>query len=696
VTHEEASQDAVRSRRHRSKLPLIALAGVLVVGAAAAHSYVARQPMSYSGPLLLLDHVFTTAVALVVLSICTGAGRHLLARLHFEFDQPIDELAFATVVGAVAISVSLLICGLLALFWSPVIAAVLLLWAIVSLREILSLPDLWARSAAQLRDNSGGRAYAILSIGILGLVFAVVIIQSVAPASDWDSLMYHLQIPQKFLQEGRIFVPEDNLHIAYVGLIHMLYAPLLALGSPAAPAVLSVFFALLLGLALFSLGTRFFSGPTASLSLTTLWATTSILLVAITPRLDVTLALYLFLGQYALLIALSDPQRMRYFYLAALILGSAIGVKYNSLAYVLALSPLVLWIGLANSRGFRHSLKPLALFGLLGFAAVLPWLVKNWILLDAPLYPFFSETILPPWLASIYGTKVIPAGIDPQALRAIASARLPFNLVDLFTAPTRLTVEQEGIHYHMNLLYLLLPLSVLFFRNKVLIWLVLPAVVYLVLILVPFPATNLRYLIPAFAPLTIAAAFIADRISHRLLSAEAARLLLISLAVLSLFPSAKAMRFWLLKSDIFGYLAGATSQQEYLETGFYLYSQLLGTTNSLVPSDGKVLLLFEARGYYFKPQVIQDNMITNWTLLAPKLGESDTCLETTDISHVLVNDLAVGYYVRRGTDPQSLQINSLPDFARRCLTMIHRGQGFILFSLTPSDVVRAEPGEESE
>ena len=235
----------------------------------------------------------------------------------------------------------------------------------------------------------------------------------------------------------------------------------------------------------------------------------------------------------------------------------------------------------------------------------------------------------------------------------------------------------------MNLLYLSLPFSVFFFRNKVFAWLVLPAVGYLFIILVPFPATNLRYLIPAFAPLTIAVAYIAVRLSNRFLSVGATRLLLTSVAVLSLYPSANVMRIWLLKSDVLGSLTGATSQQVYLETGYNLYYQVLQAANSLVPSDGKLLLLYEARGFYFEPEVIQDNAISNWTLLAPMAISSETCLETMGITHVLVNDLAVRYYVGRGMDPRLLRLDSLPQFAERCLTVIHRGRGFTLLRLNP-------------
>ncbi len=659
----------------------IAIVGLLVIGCTLCYFFAAGQPPSYAGPLLVLDHVYSAVLAAMLLGICTAVGRRMLFLAKVDLDRSLDDIVFSSALGATLVSVSILVCGLASLLRLPVLLAVLLVWGLFARKHIVELPGLVTRGFRELGSNHDHRVLSLTGIAILVLVAAVLFIQSVAPTSDWDSLMYHLQVPRHFLQEGRVYLPADNLHTAYVGLVHMLYVPLLALGSSTGPAVLSSLLALLLGLAVFSLSARFFGGETASVALITLWATTGILLVAITPRLDVTLALFVFLAHYALLIVLTEPGRRPYFFVAAFLLGSAVGVKYSALAYTLALSPLVLWIAHKPAGDLRESTKSLVLFGVVFAVAAMPWLAKNQLLLGAPLYPFFSEQILPPWLASLYGGRAIPAGVDLAALRAVASARMPFNIVDLFVAPGRLTVEQEGAFYHMNLLYLLLPFSVFFLRKKVFAWLLLPALAYLLVILVLFPTTNLRYLMPAFAPLTVAVAYIVTKFSSRFLSARAAGLLLALIAVFALAPSARAMRTWLLKSDVLGSLTGSTSQQSYLETGYNLYYRVLQAANNLVPPDGKLLLLYEARGFYFEPEVVQDNAISNWTLLAPAVSSSETCLETTGITHVLVNDLAVRYYVRRGMDPRLLRLELLPRFASRCLTVIYRGRGFTVLRI---------------
>ncbi len=680
-----------RGRRHRSRVLLAVLATLLIGGAAAAHIALQFEPRTYAGPLLVADHVFDLALALALLIVCAAVGRLVLRRLAAAFDRPPEELVFATALGSAIVAVIFLACGLLGALQTPILVLVLLACAVVARRDVATIPRLAGDSVRFIWQRAGHPAFAVACLAVMIVVSVILVIQAVAPPTDWDSLMYHLEVPRQFLEADRILLLEDNIHVAFVGLVHMLSLPLLALHSPTGPAILSALFALLLGVAVFSLAERYFDGVTASLSLLTLWAATSILLVAITPRIDVTLALYIFLAQYSLMLALSNRERRTLFFLAALFFGCAVGIKFVALAYAVALAPLVLWVAWDRERSLAGAAPKLALFAVVGLVAVAPWLGKNWLLLDAPFYPYLSDRVLEPWLAAIYGAAGIPDAVNPAVFAAISKARMPFNLVDLFLAPGRLTVEQEGVHYHMNMLLLLTPFALLYLRNRFLQWLIAPAVFYLLLILIPFPETNLRYLIPVFPPLTIASASVATRISQRFLSPGAARLLLVSLAVLTLYPSGKTMQIWLRRSDVLGHLAGLTSEASYLRTGFFFYSQMTEAANRVVPDGGKVLLLFEARGYYFEPAVIQDNLLTNWALLAPYTKRHEDCLVSSDISHVLVSDAAVRYYARRGMDPRLLGLEDLSSFAARCLSVVHRGRGFTILMLNPSGPVSEAP-----
>ena len=680
------SQLSASSWRRRNPRVLIGFlaAALLLSGLTAAHLHVSAQGPGYTGPLLLFAHLFELGAALALLTLCTGVGRFALTRWGVDLEQPLETLIFAAAAGAGITAVSILVLGLLGGLQTVTLGLLLLLLATFTRKELSELPALATRGLSHLIQNSGGRLLSVFGTLVLAAVAFFLVVLALAPPVDWDALMYHLHVPAEFLENERIYLPEDNLHTALVGLVHMLYLPLLAIGSSSGPAILSGLMAVLLGLAVFSFCNRFLSSRTGGLSLALLWGTTTLLLVAITPRLDVTLGLYLFLAQYALLVALSAPSSRAHFYLAAVLLGFAIGLKYNAGLYVLALAPLILWVAVSSTRSFKASLGSLALFGLLVSVGALPWLVKNWILLGAPLYPMFAAPALEGWLVPFFGSLVAPTSVDPEIFRMLSQVRVPFNLPDAFFAPHRLTVEPEGVFYRANPALFLLPLWVLFVRNRTLNWLVVPAVAYLLVLLVPLPATNLRYLIPAIAPLTIVVAHVMVTASERLLSRSTAHLMLVLLGALALMLSASPgmMYAWMTGTKAMAHLVGATSAEEYLADhfAFRLFAPVIRYANTRLPEDSRILMLFESRAYYFKPSVVQDIRLTNWPLLSQTLAPGD-CLEASGITHVLLGNGALGYYVERGLNEEIIQWEAFREFEQRCLEPVYVGRAFVLYQL---------------
>jgi hypothetical protein len=91
--------------------------------------------------------------------------------------------------------------------------------------------------------------------------------------------------------------------------------------------------------------------------------------------------------------------------------------------------------------------------------------------------------------------------------------------------------------------------------------------------------------------------------------------------------------------------------------------------NHAVPEGGRVVLLFEGRGLYFAPSVLQDNLLRTWTFLRPII-ESGSCLEDSGITHILVGEEVIEYFARRGMDMDRLGWREFDRFARRCLVPI--------------------------
>jgi hypothetical protein len=677
----------------RYRKPLLVIGTSLsLIALALAHAYVARRGPAYVGWPLFLDHLFDLAAVAALLAVSTAVGHRVLKWLGLGEGHPLEVLIFSTAVGAGVAATFYLFLGAAQVLRPTTLWLLTAVLAAAAGRELVTLPRLLARALSALRPGPNDRAFAVFGVAVLMSALLFIAIQAIAPPTDWDALMYHLRIPQGYLQEGRIYLPADNLHASLIGLSHMLYLPLLSIGSASGPAILNAGLAGLLALALLAFCRRLLADDAGYLSLALLWSTTTILLVAITPRVDVALALYLFAAQYALILAVSGSKApRRHYFLAALLLGFAVGIKLSALAYILALSPLVLWFAISRGDGPAGAARALLFFGLAVAVAAAPVLLKNWALFGAPLYPFLAKPMLQPWLAPLFGGTGWPAFIDPDISQLIWGLRAKFNLWDAFFAPGRLTIEAEGAFYYLSPAFLLLPLWLLHLKNRTLNWLVVPPLIYLGVVLTIFPSPNLRYLIPAAAPLTIAVAYLALAVSKRLLSPPAVRILLVSLGAIALFPSARATYVWLTRTRSIDYFVGKVSAEGYIASRIgAAYVETVRWANENLREGDKILMLFDARGYYFEPEVIQDNNSTNWPLLAAAPGLDD-CLHPLGVTHVLLGLGALNYYAAAGLDPERIRWRDFQAFARRCLRPVLDTGALVLFEVVPDGPAAGGP-----
>ncbi len=91
-------------------------------------------------------------------------------------------------------------------------------------------------------------------------------------------------------------------------------------------------------------------------------------------------------------------------------------------------------------------------------------------------------------------------------------------------------------------------------------------------------------------------------------------------------------------------------------------------------------MLFEARGFYLNVPVIQDNVLTNWPLLANRASKLD-CLAGSGITHVLLNRSGLDYYLARGLNPRTARWEIFQEFAGKCLAPIFQETGYTLFEV---------------
>ena len=667
-------------------LPFIAFL-ILII----SYSFYDLKNLEYIGLALILKHALDIFSVGLLVWIGAGVGRLILFHTRLLPDEPIDALLISIAVGFGIISNTILLLGLIAALHKFAIFCLFLILSGIAGHQSPYIISLIRDTFKNLKPPAENFALSVFCLALFSLGAIFLLVFAMAPPVDWDTLMYHLQIPLKFTQENRIYLPADNLHVAFIGLAHMLYIPFLEIGSISGPALLSSFMAILFGLSVFVLAYRLFNRHAAYISLAVLWGTSTILLVAITPRVDITLCFYLLLAQQALLAALcSDSKtRRKYFYLSAVLLGLSFSIKYSGLIYAVCLSPLIVYVAFKNSDGFLNLSKKTFVFGFIFLIIALPWLGKNWLLLEAPLFPYFDKSArfskyAPPWIESLAESKPLKAKKSVRKFVKNKSARAPLNLRDFFFNPGKITIEGEGRYYYPNLLFFLLPLGVFTARRKQLAWLVLPAILFIGLIYMRFPRTNVRYLLPTIGPFTITVGFLVHWICQHIKPKMISIILTILLITTSLALTAKvASRYYDQTKAIkhaFGRISSAMYLEKYQIGGIRNLSLMLNFVNKNLPGDGVVLMLFDARGFYFRPETIQDIKKSNWPLLLNVMA-SDECLQRLNATHVLINQGSLNYLTSRGSRFSPTSLKALRRYTEQCLELVHETQAHRLYKI---------------
>ena len=696
-----AGRSPAAGGRRRGALRAIGLSigTIVLIG---AHLSATGNP-ELTGPLLVLDHLFNLGLVSVLLALCLGVGLVVLSRLWPQDDAPLDQCVFGVGLGAGIVGTLILALGLSGLLYPGLLAGVLAALGWFARRRIMRVPRLLRAAGRQLAGSGESRGTRAVALALSGVVALCLLALSLTPPVDWDSLLLHLRVPSQFLEAHRIYLPADNLPSGFAALIHMLYLPLLAAGSQSGPAILSAAFVLLLGLAVFALCRRFFDEEVAWLSLVGLGGSSLILMVAVTPRVDVTLAFYTLLTHYALLQALGPPgrepatggaggepgpdgaaeRRRATFLLAAITAGFMVSVKYQGFGYAVALAPLVLVASSSQGAGIRTRIRAVAVFGAVAAVVALPWILKNLALFGAPLAPMFIGPRLPPWLTGLYGSAESSA---MGSSGVVWELRQPFNLRDFFLAPHNITIEDEAIFYFSTPLLAMLPLALFRLRERIVAWLLLPASGFLALLLLYSTRTNLRYLIPAIVVLSIVAVVGVCAAARKLFPDIRSRRLAIGLLLMPLAfaPTGVMAWYWATNSAAVAHLIGAASSREFAETRPFesVLPVVAAEVRELVPEDARVLLLFEPRGHAFGVSVWQDSQMNHWPLIA-RAPADPNCLEGLGPTHVFLNGNTLEHRLDSGVDPARLGWDRFPGFRERCLELLYSKGGFSLFEIRP-------------
>ena len=258
-------------------------------------------------------------------------------------------------------------------------------WLVVA--AVLALALLGARRLTRLRPWTGLR----LSLRDLPLAVAVAFLlahlpNALYPVLDHDDNVYHLELPQHYLESHSLDAPIFSLYGAMPHLIEILYVVPLALGDFVAPKVfaLSIHFWILAGIGAFALPRlgRLGVGVGALLYLSGQNVEWHLGRAYNEPILG-----FFVLGAALAFIAWWETRRGAHLAIVGIACGATCASKYTAWLFAAVILASAAAGILRLEQDAPRRLRAALLLLLPCAALVLPWLVKNLITTGSPVYP---------------------------------------------------------------------------------------------------------------------------------------------------------------------------------------------------------------------------------------------------------------------------------------------------------------------
>ena len=650
------------NRIARFGMVVLALAWIFAV---TFNYYIAHKPFAIENVLAILNVLGDMLVMLALYALAAAIGRRALRV--FQFDSPLEEIVVHTGFGLGVIAFVTFALGLIG-WLNPIAFWLMLLMALALFHRDLLATWRACRSLDLPRATRFERWLARFCALALGVAFLFALM----PPTGWDVLQYHLVGPQRALAQGRILAPGDNLSLSNPALVEMLFLAAMALKGDSAAQLMHWGYAPLVVAGLLIFAQRYLTTRGGWLAAVILLAVPSFLRTATWAYNDIALAFYSIAALWLTLEAHAKGER-RYFVLAGIFAGLAMGEKYTAVFVALALLGLII-------RPNRNALLNAGTFSLSAGILVAPWLIRNWIFVGNPVYPFVWD------------------GLYWDAFRAAWYSRAGTGLLGdplrLLLTPWEATIlGDEGSAYFQAtldpLLLALIPLWVLTSQNgsddvratRALWWFVgVLYVVWLVGVAQSKLLLQTRLLFPAFPALALLAGEVFERLVRLRLpyfSVQRFTMLVVGLVLaLTAFSYALAVA----GDSPFAYFAGSESRRAYLTRTLGSYYTTAEFVNDTLPQDARIVFLWETRPYYFQRPVMEDAILDRWAHLRFRFGDADSIardLRRAGYTHILLYRAGLSEMLQSGQDPTTLDdAQTLQDLLARYTRQIYGASSF--------------------
>jgi hypothetical protein len=547
----------------------------------------------------MIASLVSLLAAAAILLAAFGLGRPIWRGLRTGHDDPLETTVWSVGLGLVAFGTLWTLLGVAGLLYRELIAVLTVAAAFWALGEWLqasmqrSADRRLARRTPTKPEEPTSRI-AAPSENLLKLLAACCFVallasltSALAPPTAGDALCYHLELPKRFLAEHRLAFLPDHENSTFPLLVEMWYLWALALDGGVAAQLIHWALGAWLALSAVVLARPIIGRDWAWLAGAIVLLTPGVTNQMTAPLNDVGLATMTTLAVAAWWRAAIDDESPRWYLIAGLFLGAALGTKYLALLFTAAWFGT--WIVLAFHQRERLTpwLRGAATMLVLAATLAGPWYARAAWHRGNPVYPFFQSFVDDGATATIRESK-------------LALGRTPWGLA---AAPWAVTMSPDrfgGRGHQLGCAFLALLPGVLLARRLrgVRILLGISAAYVLGWFLL---RQNVRFLYPLL-PLWAAPCawvWIESRRLPRLHSSLVTLSLLGVVALGALWPVYRARNHWAVA-------LGMESRVRYLQRTEPSYPAAL--LANLLADEETQILSQDNRGFYFAANVTQESL----------------------------------------------------------------------------------------
>ncbi|OGL45979.1 MAG: hypothetical protein A2149_05995 [Candidatus Schekmanbacteria bacterium RBG_16_38_11] len=431
---------------------------------------------------------------------------------------------------------------------------------------------------------------------LLTFIFAILPLVLTPPTSR-DELIHHLAIPKLYLEKGKIFeIP--FMSFSYFPMnIDLLYLIPLSLGNDIMPKIIHLIFAVLTGAALYLYLFPLAGKKYALLGFLLYFSTPLVVNLARSAYTDLGMNFYSTLALIGVLKWRQEGFKKKWLFYSAISTGFALSSKPSAIPVLILFFFAVLYFYSKDTKKEVEALKHGAIFLLIIFLIISPWLIRNYLWAGNPLYPLYG------WYKVHEGIESSNTGYISGGIYPLQKRHLLYNegAISILLIPLRIFIEGEDDspqHFDGVLNPFFLLFLIFAFLKKPKIEVKYLAIFSILFFCVTFFIVHLavRYLLPIIPALIIIMIW---GIKNGFETRQFKTITIIFSILLFTFNIVYTIGLYQ-KDNPLPYLLGKETRKEYLLRLLPDYPAINFANNSL-PAVAKVMLIFTGdRGYYWK------------------------------------------------------------------------------------------------